>query len=1002
MRPRRLQIQGLRSYRHYVDIPFDREGLIAIVGDTGAGKSSILEAITFALYAATSWDRRNIRALISNHAKKASVTFDFAAGGKEWRVTRATSTTGQPVHLLECISDPSDPLARVDGEAAVNDAVAKVVGLDYETFQSAVVLPQGQFQHLLRCTPGQKASILKSILRLEDLEVVRNLAEALLARVRPLLKEKADERQRYSASPADDLRNAGLRKSAADGRLKTLRELRGRVGGFTATIATENKRAEHLRTVGQGLCDCEVGHGGTLAQLLDLDSELAAEAAARQSEVDAALESEHAAEQILTFAEEDGVGLATLLAAVQALDGLSGELDALGIRQNAIVGSRAEHERLTAEAAGDIDRLAEFEGALSAAQELKGQRESMKTSAESSLRNAQSALNVYRERGAAAREALATVATATTTLEEANSALGSAEEAAASLNGEVSTAESRLEEVRRSNAAAHAARGLKAGDLCPVCARAVPPGFNAPEVIGDEAEVAAVTSARAEALTAERLAEAARQSAQQAERVLTAAHRTHEGAAQALTTATASLQVLLGPVDLGQGDDVLLDPLSVAVASATPLCAEAEAEVIRSAADLAAHQAAALGRANAIASAARAVADAESALEEAMRRIQGHLDAIPARYRPVTPVAQEACASARAEVDAEQKRLHGFEDGRRAAVARRKQAEKLRQAIVDRRRIEVDVPVAATAQPLAALSLRVGQAADALETKDVPPLASDADLSVRAQWAADLDTAAKDFSQRLETAESEALQRASRCADEQLEILAAAGFNSLDTLDEAVTSVMVEHLTAERDEIEAKRQLPIAAALDAQIVPATTLVEDLEELTALLSDAKFVKYATTRKQQALLGVASDVLGSMTGSRYGFSGDFQIIDRMADLPRDPKTLSGGETFLASLALALGLVEIAGRSGGRLDAFFLDEGFGSLDADSLDEALSELERVVSGGRMVAVVSHLKAVAERIDNVLYVRRRPGDRSSEAEWIDGGHRDALVMKEVEESLLS
>src|SRR5438132_3569262 len=61
-----------------------------------------------------------------------------------------------------------------------------------------------------------------------------------------------------------------------------------------------------------------------------------------------------------------------------------------------------------------------------------------------------------------------------------------------------------------------------------------------------------------------------------------------------------------------------------------------------------------------------------------------------------------------------------------------------------------------------------------------------------------------------------------------------------------------------------------------------------------------------------------------------SRTFEIVDRLTGLPRGVKTLSGGETFLASQALALGLVELAGRGGGRLDSLFLDEGFGSLDA------------------------------------------------------------------------
>ena len=154
-----------------------------------------------------------------------------------------------------------------------------------------------------------------------------------------------------------------------------------------------------------------------------------------------------------------------------------------------------------------------------------------------------------------------------------------------------------------------------------------------------------------------------------------------------------------------------------------------------------------------------------------------------------------------------------------------------------------------------------------------------------------------------------------------------------------------------------------------------------------------------RRQRLLLAVASETLGAMTGGRYAFSADFQVVDNLSGHPRSTKTLSGGETFLASLALALALVEIASRAGGRLDALFLDEGFGALDANALDEALGALERRASQGRLVAVVSHIKGVAERIETVLEVTRRP--QGSVAMWSEGAARDGMVDRELEAKLL-
>ncbi|MDX6646258.1 MAG: repair protein SbcC/Rad50, partial [Miltoncostaeaceae bacterium] len=153
------------------------------------------------------------------------------------------------------------------------------------------------------------------------------------------------------------------------------------------------------------------------------------------------------------------------------------------------------------------------------------------------------------------------------------------------------------------------------------------------------------------------------------------------------------------------------------------------------------------------------------------------------------------------------------------------------------------------------------------------------------------------------------------------------------------------------------------------------------------------------RQRALLETASAILGEMTGGRYGFGPSFAIVDRPAGRERSVKTLSGGESFMASLALALGLVELAARSGGRLDALFLDEGFGALDAAALDQALEELERRAEGGRLVGVISHVPAVAERIDDVLLVTRDPISGSS-VRRLGDAERDLMLEAEAAAAL--
>jgi DNA repair protein SbcC/Rad50 len=144
--------------------------------------------------------------------------------------------------------------------------------------------------------------------------------------------------------------------------------------------------------------------------------------------------------------------------------------------------------------------------------------------------------------------------------------------------------------------------------------------------------------------------------------------------------------------------------------------------------------------------------------------------------------------------------------------------------------------------------------------------------------------------------------------------------------------------------------------------------------TRLLDDlapAKFQKYVLDERRRALAALGSAQFEALSGGRYRFSddGEFAVVDlAAAEAVRPAASLSGGETFLASLGLALALAEMVAREGGRLDAFFLDEGFGSLDPEHLDLAMEGVERLVAGAdRLVVVVSHVPAMRERIEDLI-----------------------------------
>ncbi|QTE03186.1 SbcC/MukB-like Walker B domain-containing protein [Streptomyces cyanogenus] len=102
----------------------------------------------------------------------------------------------------------------------------------------------------------------------------------------------------------------------------------------------------------------------------------------------------------------------------------------------------------------------------------------------------------------------------------------------------------------------------------------------------------------------------------------------------------------------------------------------------------------------------------------------------------------------------------------------------------------------------------------------------------------------------------------------------------------------------------------------------------------------------------------------------------------------------ETFQASLALSLALMEMHSRSGTRLESLFLDEGFGTLDTAALDSALQVLRSQVGPDKLLAVISHLRPVAETVNDVLWVEK--DHRGSRARWFTAAERDSLVRDDL------
>jgi exonuclease SbcC len=149
---------------------------------------------------------------------------------------------------------------------------------------------------------------------------------------------------------------------------------------------------------------------------------------------------------------------------------------------------------------------------------------------------------------------------------------------------------------------------------------------------------------------------------------------------------------------------------------------------------------------------------------------------------------------------------------------------------------------------------------------------------------------------------------------------------------------------------------------------------------------RLAAYVLSERLRQVVAAANERLARMTGQRYSLehtddhgAGELRgglsllVRDDWNGVPRDPATLSGGETFVVSLALALGLADtVAHEAGGTdIDTLFIDEGFGSLDSETLEDVMDTLDSLRDGGRVVGLVSHVPELRSRITSQLEVRK-------------------------------
>ena len=403
-----------------------------------------------------------------------------------------------------------------------------------------------------------------------------------------------------------------------------------------------------------------------------------------------------------------------------------------------------------------------------------------------------------------------------------------------------------------------------------------------------------------------------------------------------------------------------------------------------------------------------------NAAAKALEQVNEAIRAVPAPYRPSLDLPADPDGLEIVDTAAVGERMACARDREQVLAGRATERKRLqkeitaahdeRTALARRNAAEVNTPINDIVRDLNAHRAVVMKAAWALDLdEDVPAtVAPEGTRALRAGIEAlrtTTENVTRDADERANTAATRADAARKELATIAARLVGDVDADDPDSLVEVAKAAANEAGFQERQKENDARQfarivddIQNLRALCQQAVDKELALTDLENA---LKPGAFPKWLTLRRSRDLLVYASRMLHTMSGGRYAFvdpqdtDAQWRVLDRDSGQARSPASLSGGEQFIASLSLALGMVEMMARSGGRLESLFLDEGFGSLDRNNLDTAVEALSTVAAGGRMVGVISHVRAVAEQIEHVLAVTRPA--TGSRVEWLTGTQRQRL-----------
>ena len=1016
MKIRWLRIVGIGPFagEHTVDFSaFEDSGLFLLDGPTGAGKSTLIDAITFALYGDVartkdaSKDRLRSNHITDSDPSEADLVFEVATG--IYRVTRtpAYTPTGKKSQrnskstLTRVVEDPDapdgwrtvEPIA--SGPRDVGSEIPAIVGLDKDQFLQTIVLPQGKFSQFLNSTSDAREQILRDIFDTQiyvdftkalvdaaasskrGIEERRIAAVGAFERLRSLndaLSEDAhaDAPDTHEHAAEDAQLDAGAEDASAvtrwaDEACKRAQEAHAQTLRVAEAATTAAREASRALAEGRALAEAQAEHArmsATLAELAASEESIASDrdlaGRARRALAVAPLDAAEAS--ALARLEAAGDQVAALSPALSDADSI--DPASLTAEAVAALGERAQSVRDEAtRPRGSLEETLAVERSLP---EMRAQIESLRSQREqasariASIEAEREALPLRIEQ---ATEALRLMRADADTLPEAASALRAINERldasmqADLLRSALLGASDELREAtvaaKLANAAAADGHDLWIAQSASALARELEEDTPCP-VCGSPEHPAPAPAADGE-ITREQVAELD-QARDRAEAALRDAQARH----QDLVRRIAQLNEVAGaPTPTLETERDRAAELVAKLEALSPQITEIEAALAQERTRLDGLTDALAGARESAASLASTLQERESALTAALARVEAEradFASLDERAAHLDERAHRAAALAGACADWDNARAAHAQARRSLADALTEQglqADSWHSLLLPLPQVEaLEVRVAAHEKAL--FAAREALASERLTRAASAPVPNLESLTETARKAEE---------------DAAVAARASGILEQHCAQLNAAHAS----LEQAL-----EALARAREQAGPIRRLAdIAAASGPENLASTplsawVLIARLEEVLAA-ANPRLAAISSGRYE--LVSVPDDG----TASRKSGLG-LAIIDHDTDALRSPRTLSGGETFYTSLALALGLADVVSAEAGgvELRTMFIDEGFGSLDSHTLSLVMAQLQALRCAGRTVGVISHVEEMATQIADQIQVRPLPDGGST------------------------